>query len=510
MPLRRSSRNRTPPKAYVVPGSDDEDENGVEDSQIKRGRKKIKKETTKTNVKVESDPPDSDDESFQEDVETNNDNDAQVESSEEDEEIIKPKTSRRKRGRSSEPRSRSKSKSAKKKRDYGPSSERTCPFCGKIFSIITGLAYHIEHRVCQRPTEPISISAVGSVPFPVLEQGERFVTTFGVVSVLGDNRVPDDYGKTKITKELRKAKTYYTKKKDRLITKKGKLNLYMTKLSRKRRETLLELWNDRYGDGNAKIDAKIFAEKTFKVYCPSSTAKELLSDGDDTKVKIPLQKPLQPIPDIGPNPAFPADCYPNRIVKCVLVKDKRKRVWDTDEVLDGRWSHVDSAIALVEKVQKKSKTKKKNLEKVKNDDEDNIDESGMTIFIRRMDLIHRYNPESPVYICKYCGKEFFSRVGCKNHLDEKICFRQSEQFEEDRQRRLQQVEAALDSVVRAPPSLVPPPPPLPPGQKKRKNAHKLPGWIVFHPNKSVMYPEVRNYTCLFPPPRMYSREMEMN
>ena len=28
-------------------------------------------------------------------------------------------------------------------RDYGPEKDRTCPLCKKVFSIVTGLAYHI-------------------------------------------------------------------------------------------------------------------------------------------------------------------------------------------------------------------------------------------------------------------------------------------------------------------------------------------------------------------------------
>lgn len=513
MAPRRSSRRKSGRNSYVIPGVNDiPDVN----SDVKESTKKKKpvaekkktvavKEEEKENHKLkpanrkrkrlldkdsdqESNVGNEDEAKNKKDADFNVKVDAAMSSSEESE--ISPPRS--KKSRPSGKKTVKSTSKERNKRKYGTVKERTCPFCAKVFSIVTGLAYHIENRVCQKPQKHATASAIGSIPFPVLDPGDMFVTKWGIVKVIKDARVSQDFGKTKISKDIKSAKRSYTRKKDRQHQKRNKLRMFVAKVSRKRRQKLNGLHQQLI---ESKISAMEHAEKTFQLYCPSSTPIEILTDGT-TKQRVFIQKGLDPLDDLGPDPAIPLDSYPERIVECILIKDERKKVFDMDEEIDGRWSQVGNAFAMVQKVQREVNELKKRgkhngtTSPIEEETQKSCNPTGNIIFVRRDCLVHRYNAQSPLFVCNICCKEFHSRVGCKSHIEENTCTKRKAQFEEERTKYLQEIENSLNTEVKPPPSLLPPPPRLPPGQKKKKNAHKLPGWIVYHPLKSVIYPEV--------------------
>ena len=494
MSSRRSSRRKTPTKSYAepsindipnAPDDDDEDDDDDDDDEVDN-YKDVKEEDA--SLKSEQEPSDKDSDSESSSIIQ-----------------IKP-TPKRKRTRGRPPGSQTKKKtpqsgsgsgsgSGKKERDYGPIEERTCPFCKKIFSIVTGLAYHIEHRVCQKPQKRVSKDAIGTIPFPILEPGQKFVTPFGVVQIIKDDRAGEDYGKTKLGVEVKELRKKYYRKKERVDNRKNKVYLFVAKKSRKRRNSLLQRYlkngkrpSGGIGGGGAGAAAAQYAKGVFQEYYPHATPSQIFSGTYKKSAEVPLL-PVEQASDLGPDPAVPADSYPDRIVECVLIKDDRKTIVDMDNADEGRLSQVEVAIALVEKTQRKLKKGQAKM-KTAADGTKAMHESGLKLFINRHLLIEEYNPGLPVYSCETCGKEFTSRVGCKGHIAQNTCINDGESFLEYRESRLEEVEEALEIDLKPPPWLLPPIK-VAPGEKKRKRCKKMPGWIVFDPELSTIYPTVR-------------------
>lgn len=70
------------------------------------------------------------------------------------------------------------------------------------------------------------------------------------------------------------------------------------------------------------------------------------------------------------------------------------------------------------------------------------------------------------------------------------CVKTGERLAQDRAERNNEIERMLMMTVKKPISMQPPKPPLRPGEKRRKKHKKLPGWIIFNPDLSSIYPEV--------------------
>lgn len=127
----------------------------INESQLQSSTPKHEQNTIgRTNPKSKSDSQD-DDSSYNDDADkdlnsdNDDDDDFNLTMNQDDDSVNVPtkKSSSKKRKRTS---TSSTNNSKKMKRTpqnkldkYGPESERTCPFCNKVFSIVTGLAYHV-------------------------------------------------------------------------------------------------------------------------------------------------------------------------------------------------------------------------------------------------------------------------------------------------------------------------------------------------------------------------------
>jgi hypothetical protein len=430
-----------------------------------------------------------------------------MEESDNDEESTdRPRLSRRKRGRpkgsNKKSRSSRSSSSGNPKRDYGPKSERTCPFCNKLFSIVTGLAYHLEHKVCQKSKPRKSLQEIKENGlFPILEPGDMFCTMYGVVQVVKDDRVGKDFGTFQIGDDLKDAKKRYQRRKEKIANRRQKLYQFVAKKNRQRRNALLKHYleyknREKHRKGQSMIDSdqqsEKYAQKIWNEYYPVSTPNEILSGIYKKSLAIPLLRVDHP-DEIGLNPTEPANCYPDRIVECILVKDERKVIYDLDSEVDGRLTQVNVAIALVEKTQKSIRseaTRSKANPSSTTIDKDYDNSLGvMKVYLKRKDLTQPYNANVPLYGCQACGKKFTSRVGCKMHVDQNSCGNDCEAFSENRMARWKDVEDSIENELKPPPWLLPPLVAAP-GDMKRKRCTVLPGWIVFHPDKSSIYPQV--------------------
>ena len=124
-----------------------------------------------------------------------------------------------------------------------------------------------ENKVCQRESD------VGKVnesyqPFHQLQPGELFITEFGVVQVLVDNRLPNDFGSTLVGENEKQASKEWKRKLKSLLAQKEKL-----------------------------VRKRMFNEK---------------------------------LKELGDDPMEPRDSYPTRIVECLEVHDERQKYTDLD------------------------------------------------------------------------------------------------------------------------------------------------------------------------------------
>jgi len=355
-----------------------------------------------------------------------------------------------------------------------------------------------EHRVCQK--EVIDVDADGNlVPlsqksYPLLMPGDKFVTTFGIVQVISDNRLaPTSNEAVSMGPSQRKG---YIRRRNRIF-------MTAAKFQRRRREKFSRLFNENV------IGDKL-QEEVWKEYCPSTTPAAILSGAWSWKTnKLPTTVNLSPV-DVENDNAKPdqdtsiiSEASPDRIVECVLIKDERRRVTDIDEDLldEGRWSKADVAKAAIDKAKKAL---------LINNVEDSartvgnlllpnaIHGSGMKLFLQRRVLEERYSDTIPIYQCFRCGRVFSSRPGLKGHLHDSVCEKKAEQLVKDRRDRLELVETTFHMTDLKTAQKGKPKPGVTVtvsssnGARKIKASlfRKLPGWIVFHHDRSSMYPEV--------------------
>lgn len=391
---------------------------------------------------------------------------------------------RRKKGRP-------KGSSGAKARNDSSLEDLTCPSCGKVFKNHLGLAYHVKHKVCNKNT---STKLIGTAPMPKLQSGDCFVTDFGVVKVVKDERVGDDFGKTLVSPNVKKQSITFTRQKERIRRRIHKSFLYHAKLGRKRRQRIHNLYLQRK-DGS--ISAKDFASEIFNNYIPGISENQALAGLFQLE-----QNNLVPAPVFPEDPLQPKDSYPERIVECVLIKDERKRITDKDdEFYDSddinQLGKASSIIANSQKVKQHENSSEAS-------GTDEIHESGMKVYIRRNLLTVPYTKQLPFYACSDCGKSYNIRSVCKAHIDEKKCLEQLETAKDAREKLLEEIEESLKlqetQIAMSAPRYNAP---HNPGKKKGKDTRKrkrkkslvYPSWLVFYADKSPLYPEVSPLFC---------------
>ena len=287
---------------------------------------------------------------------------------------------------------------------FGPIDMRTCPYCRRVFSIVSGLAYHLQHKVCQKAAgggggggggrksggqkKKGSVRAkvtreerslAGTAPFPPLQPGRKFVTQYGVVEVVADDRIPEDYGATKVAgydatkvrggvdeaklvqlgRDCQRYKRSKEREKDRderLWAQRVRSNL------RKRRRlgrhyaqeaglepaggaaastapadggrpltTQMVVWQESVSTKTLTPDTILNYGAKYKpprdvgdVMGITFSAKGGIKEEEGAAHPAPAKVPQAKIDD----PLVPANSYPDRIVTCRLVPDMRKRIYD--------------------------------------------------------------------------------------------------------------------------------------------------------------------------------------
>ena len=267
----------------------------------------------------------------------------------------------------------SKKKKGTAKRDRGSLEHRTCPTCQKVFTSGFGRDYHVDNRVCEQ------VDAGAKVALPILAPGTEFVTRWGIARVVNDNQaIPTGKVMDASSKDLKHWKLRKTKRETKRISEYKTVNVH----SLVRRKRLGRIY------------------KPHREHQSTTTSKDVMSAyfGPQgfmhaTGRGFPL---VTTAPPNDPSPLEPDDSYPNRMVECVLIPDRRT-VYDCYMVpnLEGR-----------EFAQTERHEKSLTVEYV----------FPTKMYLQRRELTDKYFEEGVVFICKSCGKTMSSLAGAKYHV----------------------------------------------------------------------------------------------
>ena len=297
-----------------------------------------------------------------------------------------------------------------KTRGRGSRKDRTCSHCKRVFTSTLGLKYHVgkyavvlavlshvcmlthylsslscyksDHKIC------VARKKTNTMPFPPLVPGTKYVTKFGVVEILADNRaIPKHCDTTKNTSKS------YPSSRNALAVK-----------TRVRRERLLRLYqNNRMGQ-----------KAVWQAY-----------GVDPMRPAVDKKKPAAP----QDGPDLLDESYPDRIVECVLIPDGRtfiKGGVDSDDDVKDELMQVPS-----------SEVKQRGLSPY-----------GAKLFLRRSMIEENYSPSVPVYVCDDCGQKFASQAGYSYHYRSRVCITRAKARAAAARQRLKMVESNLEIALK--------------------------------------------------------------
>lgn len=288
--------------------------------------------------------------------------------------------------KSGEGRKRKAAKPRPKKRVRGKDEDRTCSNCHRVFTSILGCNYHVQHQVCIKAGD-IDREIV---PCETLETGSRFITQFGIVEVISDDRaIPS----ATLPKDIKVLQKRFHSHKDRLERQQKRLQANFTLQSRLRRHRLHFLYQTK--DWSAQLMNRAYF---------GGQKGPALQKGEES---------LKLVHD----PSFPPESFPDRIVKCKLIPDERTKVVgedDESEILSNN-SPTGSLFAT-------------------------------NLFLRRRLLVKPYVANISFYLCTICGAEYQSKDGFVYHVRSEICIRKQQSRLESAQEFSNGIE---DRVTRA-------------------------------------------------------------
>ncbi|KAL3912184.1 MAG: hypothetical protein SGILL_006984 [Bacillariaceae sp.] len=331
----------------------------------------------------------------------------------------KAKPKKRKRAKSETPAENEEpgAKKTKWKRFRGPEEKRKCERCGRIFTSSLGLKYHLENKVCR---STVGTTAAKHRPgkkvasFHTLEKGEEFVTPFGVVRVIKDDRaVPTASEHTPkevavLNKQQRNAVSRFE----------GQVSRYQIQRFaqlRRRREKINELY---------KSD-KVSQKSIFDAYSDTNAERMIIVAPED--------------------PFSPPDAFPDRIVECLWIADKRTYFDHNAEEQETRFQSMETPVKL---------------------------------FLRRHLLKEEYLEDGVVYNCEACGKTFNSHPSWSYHTRNKPCQNQAQTARKRRDVSEKRIVTAMQAYRTNEVKILAPP-------KKRVYPKKKPKRLNYG-----MYPEV--------------------
>jgi len=249
------------------------------------------------------------------------------------------------------------------KKERGKAEDRTCPMCSRVFTSVLGCRYHVQHQVCIKSGDTDK-----DAPCDTLNAGSRFVTQFGIVEVVRDDRAIPTAVLSEDIKVLQKRFNSY---KDRVERQRLRAQANCTVLSRLRRHRLNQLF----------VTNDFSAQHMRHAYF------------GDQKRSLPKSEEAL---TWSHDPSFPEGSFPDRMVECKLIPDQRARVFDVNE-------YRDNGQKLVPDTPFETK-----------------------LFLRRRLLNKPYVENIVIYVCASCGAEYNSKDGFVYHARSEACTRKQQ------------------------------------------------------------------------------------
>ncbi|EED94509.1 predicted protein [Thalassiosira pseudonana CCMP1335] len=333
------------------------------------------------------------------------------------------------------------------------------------------LKYHTE-EVCGESTRRESKRRH---KYEKLKKGVKFITKFGVVEVVADDRLPSDHHKSKAESKNKVSKAIhrFNEKEMAFNNKKEKVVEGMYVGARMRRE----LMNQTYQESIGKEDPSqaMTQSKVWGMYCDTILPAQILDEGQSWRDNNPDPKERFDIETFDlKDPSTPADYYPNRIVECKVISDERK-VKSSNDAVDANAKHGTARPSQLQ----------------------------MNIFLARKELTVVYDATEPRRVCPDCGQSFHSKYFLQLHSGSCKVDIEARKVKREKKIKTRENNALIGSStdIRGfltrlhtihTPKIV-----LfngvefgNPCKIKQFKKHKMPGWIVFNERHSSMYPEL--------------------
>jgi len=346
--------------------------------------------------------------------------------------------------------------------------------------------------------------------FGKLKPGTKFITNYGIVEVISDERIPSNYNTKSIIDEV--ASRNFHKRKQRYNDRYQLMEDSIAVGQRYRREELMKIYvtSKEQGGGdtnNDNIQQQQQQQQVWELYCKSFTSTQILKEGlSARKLEVKGSNEIESVKESfdDVDPRYPKDRYPDRIVECKLVEDTREVVIGTVSSSESSGGG-DAAVPEYHVKEEKVKSKRKVV-------------VPMRLYIARKDLIKEFGSSDTNYVCNNCGKDYPFREGLKYHLTTRACGTVKKSAEKkERDDRIVSIEnkalsssgddsnaaaaaAARDTLltslhgalkIQERVSLQKRPAGFGnPHKIKEFKKHKMPPWLVFNDARSSMYPEI--------------------
>jgi len=280
---------------------------------------------------------------------------------------------------------------------------------------------YIEQKVCRRAST--TYTKDGKVkPFPTLEAGQQFVTQFGVVEVVKDDRaiptaiLPKDvqiqyvkYKKLKASDEIRETNRYI-REAGKLQVRRKAINLLYEKGKANRRS----IFDAYFGSDPEHIRCVIEANKAL-------SGSKNVSHGMESSAKLSSETSNSGTKSASlyrtrRNPKIPEDSFPDRIVECILIPDQRSHFVGPNKEFDTRESE-----------QRPTK-----------------------LYLQRKLLTEPYDKVDRVYYCSDCGQQFTNLQTRKAHCGLHKCLQEARSKKEKREGIERRINKEVEDKIQFP------------------------------------------------------------
>jgi hypothetical protein len=274
----------------------------------------------------------------------------------------------------------------------------------------------VEKRVCEQVSTSNTL-----IPFDTLTPGLCFVTPYGIVEVINDDRAIPYYdfespNEVDFTTNLRKQMKLYNNAVLKRQNRDQKQMVNVAILSLARRILLRQAYDDhrrmsRYVPvrSDDKKDSFVDAVRYAYLVC---------GDVPNRSSNEPIRKDLE-------DPSAPASSFPDRIVECKLLPDQRPRYIGDYDKDDPATIHNFRPL--------------EGLAKAYSDSD--------RIFIQRRLLTTPYSIDSERYYCPVCYQCFTSKPGYKYHVEAESCVKKAQSKSQVTQQHLSMIESRAIQLV---------------------------------------------------------------